>query len=293
MKKLILFLLCMAFAAQAYAQDLNYYEVLKPQAGMSADEIMKIMYHNKYSLFARDYALPDSEVFYIDKSGFTRKKLAERYRIVMGGKDDVQYKDLVVVTYPTHSKGLAILTWTYEDPDRDQDVWLWIPSLKKVRKISASEDDDAFMGSDLTVEEVSTRRFKDETYTLLGEENFAGYQFEQTGEMKFQGKPCFKIEAIPKKPHWYYSKRVVWIDKETGGNIFEEYYDKIGKVFKTRFIQWEWYEKQGRQYATQTAIECKDLRTGHRTVIFNRDQHYDEGVDESKFTLRSLQRSKW
>jgi len=89
-------------------------------------------------------------------------------------QEGISYKDLVVMTYPTQVKGLAVLTWTYQDPEKDQNVWLWIPSLKKVRKISASEDDDAFMGSDFTVEEVSTQRLpprkssaKNKTFPIL------------------------------------------------------------------------------------------------------------------------------
>jgi Protein of unknown function (DUF1329). len=53
-------------------------------------------------------------------------------------------------------------------------------------------------------------------------------------------RPCYVIECIPKKPHWYYAKRIVWVDKELGGVIFEEYYDKNGKLFKTLFREWQW-----------------------------------------------------
>jgi len=280
-------------ASGGMAAELEYYKVYKPETGMTADEIMQIVYHNKYSLFARDYDLPESEIFYVDPSGLVRTKLAERYRKVEGGSNDIQYKDLVVVTHPTSVKGLAILTWTFQNPERDQDVWLWIPAIKKVRKISASEDDDAFMGSDLTVEEVSTRRFEDETYRLIGEKDFDGYRFEHTGEMKFQGRPCFVIEAEPVNPHWYYAKRTVWVDKEMGGAIFEEYEDRNGDIFKTIYREWDWYTQGDLRYPTQNAIECKDQRTGHRTVVLNKNQKYDEGLDDSTFSLRTLQRSKW
>lgn len=293
MKKLFLLFVMLFFSVGVFAQELEYGKLYSVKDDMSANEIMRIVYHNKYSLFARDYKLPDCQIFYVDKSGFTREKKAIRERIIKAGEDGLSYKDIIVVTYPTQAKGLAILTWTYEDSQRDQDIWLWIPSLKKIRKISASEGDDAFMGSDFTVEDVSTRGFEDETYKLIGEENFKGYTFEHTGELKFKGKPCFVIECIPTKPHWYYSKRKVWVDKETGGNIFDEYYDKNGKVFKTRFIEWVWYEPETKKYPLQLNLECKDLRTGHRTVILNLEAKYDEGLNERRFTTRMLERSKW
>jgi hypothetical protein len=294
MKRVFLSLaLALLFISPASAGELEYFKLYTPASGMSAEEIMNISYHNKFSLFAKDYDLRKSQVLYIDPSGFTREKLAERYRIVMAGKDEMSYKDLIVVTSPAQTKGLAILTWTYEDPKRDQDVWLWLPSLKKSRKISASEDDDAFMGSDLTVEEVSTRRLEDETYKLVGEKIFSGYKFEYTGEMKFQGTPCYVIEATPLKPRWYYAKRNTWITKDNGTEIFEEYFDKNGKLFKTIYRGWTLYDPQGKKYPTQDEIECKDLRTGHRTVIVNTNQKYDVGVSDQVFTVRTLQRSKW
>ncbi|MCM8823614.1 MAG: outer membrane lipoprotein-sorting protein [Candidatus Omnitrophica bacterium] len=293
MRKMLFLFFILSLFWEVLAGELEYYKLYTPQEGMSAEEIMQIKYHNKYSLFAKDYYLPYCEVYYVDASGFTRKKIAKRFRIVKGGEDGISYKDLVVITYPTEIKGLAILTWTYTDPNKYQDVWLWVPSLKKVRKISASEDEDAFMGSDLTVEEVSTRKFEDESYRLIGEENFKGYKFEHSGEMKFEGKPCFVIECVPKQPHWYYAKRIIWVTKDTGGNIFEEYYDKNGKLFKTIFRDWAIYEPGTKNYPTQHAVECKDLRTGHRTTVLNLNQEYDKGISEQEFTVKALMRSKW
>jgi len=292
MRWLFIFAGCLLLNLGTFAESLEYHKVYIPQEGMSAEEIMQIKYHNKYSLFARDYQ-QIGEVLYVDPSGFTRKRVWKRQRIVKAGQEGISYKDLVVMTYPTQVKGLAVLTWTYQDPEKDQNVWLWIPSLKKVRKISASEDDDAFMGSDFTVEEVSTRRFEDESYKLIGSKNFPGYKFEHTGEVKFKDKPCFVVECTPLKPHWYYNKRIVWIDKDTGGNIYEEYYDKNGKLFKTLFREWVWTDLGDKKYPTQISLECKDLRTNHRTVILMKDTEYDQDLSEYEFTVKALMRSRW
>ena len=167
MKQVFVFLVvaCLSLGvfgqSMAQAEDLEYGKLYSVTDGMSADDVMRIVYHNKYSLFAQDYNLPKTSILYVASDGFTRTKEAIRQRIVKAGDAEMSYKDIVVVTYPTQTKGLAVLTWTYEDPERDQDVWLWIPALKKIRKVSASESDDAIMGSDFTVEEVSTRKWKD------------------------------------------------------------------------------------------------------------------------------------
>jgi len=299
MRSVLIFLtaicLCLGMFGQgiAQAENLEYGKLYPVEEGMSADDIMRIVYHNKYSLFAQDYNLPKTTILYVASNGFTRTKEAIRQRLIKSGEAGMSYKDIVLVTYPTQAKGLAVLTWTYEDTERDQDTWLWIPSLKKIRKVSASESDDAFMGSDFTVEEVSTRAFEDETYTLVGTKEFPGYTFEHTGEMLFKGSSCFVVEAVPNKPHWYYSKRVVWVDKKTGGNILDEYYDKNGKLFKTLFREWTIYKPGVKDYPRQQRLECKDLRTGHRTVILNENEEYDVGLEENLFTAKRLERMKW
>ena len=278
----------------AYSQTLEYGKVYTPTSGMSADEIMRINYQNKYSLFAQDTE-KEGVFLTVDASGFTRKRVWKRERLIKGGEDGISYKDLLYVTYPAELKGLAVLTWNYVDPDKDQEVWLWLPSLKKVRKVSASEDDDALMGTDFTVEEVSTRRFEDETYRLIGEEEFKGYTFEYNGELKDQGTPCFVIECIPKKPHWYYAKRIAWVNKEIGGVLFDEYYDKNGKLFKTIYREWALLKSGENSYPSEISLECKDLRTGHRTVILMDIplQLYDQGLSEQDFTVKALMRSRW
>ena len=149
------------------------------------------------------------------------------------------------------------------------------------------------MGSDFTVEEVSTRRFEDETYKLIGEEEFKGYTFEHTGKLKDKGRPCFVIEAKPLKPHWYYAKRVVWVDKDTGGNILDEYYDKKGRLFKTIYREWIWTDLGDKKYPRHDSLEAKDLRTGHRTVILMKDTEFDQGKSEQIFTVKTLMRSRW
>lgn len=292
MKRLFL-VLCFLFIASGflYAAETQFHQFYLPKEGMSADQVMKIGYHNKYSLFANDFH-QTGETLYVEPSGFTLKRGWIRSRIVKG-KDDISYKDIIFITYPTEIKGLAVLSWAYQDPKKEQDAWLWIPSLKKTNKISAAESDDAFMGSDLTVQDVSTRQFEDETYKLIGEKNFDGYKVEQTGELKYAGKSCYVIEAVPVRTPWYYSKRVIWLDKETGGEIFEQFYDRTGRFFKTIFHEWEWIPTGEKKYPAQVLLEGKDLRSGHRTVVLMKNTEFNKGLPEEEFTATTLSRSRW
>lgn len=279
---------------QGFAQgNLEYHKLYKPEEEMSAEEIMQIKYFVKYTKFADDYE-STGYVYLVDKSGFTRQRTFLRQRILLGRPSDgIAYKDLVMFTGPTAVKGLAVLTWSYMDPERVQNQWLWLPSLKKVRKISAADSDDSFMGSDFTIEEITTRKFEDETYELLREEAFKGYQAEFNNQVYHQGTNCFVIEAKPKISPWYYSKRIVWVDKKTGGDIYHEIYDPKGKLYKTIFKDYKIMNVEGKDYPTQMLLEVKDLRTGHRTVIEMKNIKFDQGLSEGLFTEKSLMRSRW
>ena len=293
MKKLFLLIAGLVLVSgYALAAELEYFKAPKPKDGMTADDIMKIEYFVKYTKFVRDVKMT-GKAYFIDKSGSVREKETARLRLTLGrASDGIDYKDIVMFTSP-QVKGLATLTWTYMDPKRQQDSWLWVPSLKKIRKISSSNADDSFMGSDFTVEDILTRRFDDETYSLLRVESSKGYLCEFDKKTYYQNTLCFVIEAKPKKSPWYYSKRIVWVDMATGSGIYEEMYDTNGKMFKTIFKHFQVFNVGSEQYPMQDMLEGKDLRTGHRTVIVNSDIRINEGLSEESFTERALLQSRW
>jgi len=295
MKRKVLLVLAMVTLAWGclFAGELEYFNVYKPKAGMTADEIMQIKYFNKYTLFAEDVSYT-GKAYFIDKSGSTRERSTARKRINLGRESDgIAYKDLTVFTGPTQVKGLANLSWTYLDPQKQQDVWLWLPSLKKVRKISASQADDSFLGADFTIEDITTRRFGDETYRLVKEENFTGFTSDFSKKTYYKDTPCYVIEAAPKRANWYYAKRLVWIDKQYGTNIYEEKYDSKGQKFQYIFRWHEIHNVNSKEYPMQMFLEGEDLRSGHRTVIINETVEIDKGLSEEEFTESALSRSRW
>lgn len=282
-----------ALCTLAFAAALEYHRIYKPTPGMSADEIMEIKYFNKYSLFAHDYE-SIGDVVFIEKDGSKRNRRFLRQRIILGRpSDDVSYKDLIMFTEPTSVKGLATLTWNYMNSSRDQDVWLWLPSLRKIRKVSANQADDSFMGGDFTVEEITSRRFTDETYKLVSEENFKGYTSIYDGKVYHKDEPCYVIEATPKRKPWYYSKRITYVSKNFGGNILDEIYDPNGKLYRTLFRGWIIIPVDGKEYPAQNRVEGNDLRTGHKTVIIFDEIKFDQRLSEDIFTQKTLMRQRW
>ena len=276
-----------------FALELEYHKVYKLQPGRSVEEIMQIQNFNQYTKFANDYE-STGYVYLIEADGSRRQRTFLRKRIILGRPtDNIAYKDFISYTGPTSVKGLSILSWTYTKYDQDPDQWLWLPSLKKIRKVSVAQGDDSFMGSDFTTEEITTRKFEDETYKLISEEKFKGYIAELDAKTYKQGADCYVVEAKPKRSLWYYSKRIVWIEKETGGDIYQEVYDAEGRKFKIILKLYDNMTVNGKEYPTQNLLECKDLRTDHKTVIEMKDIKYDQGLEERDFSEKVIERSKW
>ena len=267
-------------------------ESMKPQPGMSADDLMRIKYYVKYTKFARDVSFDNVKNLLIDKGGFTREKDAQRFRIILNRpSDDLDYKDMITLTAPQNVKGLSVLTWSYLDPRKDQDIWLWLPSLRKVRRISQSEADDAAFGSDFTQEEMTSRRWDDETYTYVGEKKFEGFKSPYNGKTYYAGQDCYVVEAKPKRKNWYYSKRVVYLHKDFAGKIFDEIYDPTGRKYKVTLVVYEYWPDT--KCIPQVHQECHNLITGHYTVSEIGGIKFNGGVDENFFSEKTLMRTKW
>ncbi len=259
----------------------------------TADELMKACFDIKFTRYADDAYYPHVETVFIDKSGFKRHKKAVRKRIVLHGERGLDYKDVIWLTYPEYTKGLAVLTWAYMDVNKENDIWIWLPAWKKIRKVSQTEEDDSFMGSEFTVEEITTRRYGYETYKLIGEDVFSGYKSGLDGKTYCKGVPCYKVECYPKKKRWYYEKRIVWIDKKTGASVYEEYYDKKGRKYKEIFRTYV-YPENGCYYPI--FYEVYNFRTGHRDIIViggKAEPTFNMGISERFFTEKTLERQEW
>ena len=287
----IFFLLTIPFHSLAEENSNRYGTQTMPEEGMSVNELMKTYYHIKFTKDCKNYESWGGFTL-IDKRGLKLNRKWHRYRIIVDRlSDGMDYKDLLVVDKPQHVKGLAVLSWTYMDPDKDQDVWLWLPSLRKIRRISQADDDDAFWGTDWTYEEVVSRQWASETYQLIGEEDFAGYRSSYTQQDYNQGVPCYLVEAKPKQKDWYYIKRHIYLDKKTACNVFEELYDSKGLKFKT--ISRDWSTFRDAPYITEDYNEAKDLRQEHLTTVDIEDVIFDQKLKEGFFSEKTLMRTKW
>ncbi len=218
-----------------------------------------------------DSRYSEMELTLIKKNGDKRERKVVSWSIDEG-KDK---KTLMFFTYPGDVNGTGFLTWDYDDMSKDDDKWLYLPAMKKTRRISGSSSKtDYFMGTDFTYNDMGSRNIDEDTHTLLREEDR-------------DGQKCWVIESVPVDKREIYSRKVTWIRQDCCVPIYVEFYDKLDKLHRYLTIS-EISQVQG--YWTKQHMEMKNVQTGHSTVIVLKNPQYDLKVDKSMFTVAKLEK---
>lgn len=143
------------------------------------------------------------------------------------GLPDRNNKAFDVIIEPVNEKGTATLSFSYAEDEKDSDFWIYLPALAKVKRIvsvSDSAESGALFGSELSTEDADVRKIKDYTYRLIGQETVRGRQ-------------AWVVELTPtayRRTRSFYSKIVVWVDKERSVLLKEDLYDRAGRHYKQR-----------------------------------------------------------
>jgi outer membrane lipoprotein-sorting protein len=178
-------------------------------------------------------------------------------------------------------KGTALLTVDHPEPDRDDDQWLYLPALRRVRRIAASDRGESFLGTDLSYEDVKKE-------TKVGLED---YTWRTLGEGEVEGHRCLEVEAVPvderRAAELGYGRVVSWVDAEIWMVRRAEYYDRAGRPLKSARVS-EIREVDG--VWTPHRIEVESRRSGHRTIFTVSDVSYTAAVPEEVFTEAALRR---
>ncbi len=172
---------------------------------------------------------------------------------------------------PPDVRDMTFLVWKY--PGKDDDRWLYIPALKLVRRIAASDKRSSFAGSDFSYEDVSGREPEEDTHKLIREE-------------KAGARDAYVVESVPKDPGSVdFGRKLSWIDKATRLPLKEEYYDRRGELARV-FTAEEVKEIQG--FWTVTKRLMKNVQTGHSTEAVLGDVRYNLKLAPDLFSERAL-----
>ncbi len=182
-------------------------------------------------------------------------------------------KSLFVFDQPRDVQGTALLTHAHINTQDDQ--WLYLPALKRVKRINASKRSGSFMGSEFSYEDMSSPEVEEHTYRYLHD--------EPCGELT-----CTVIEQVPLDEISGYSRKVVWQDTGELRTWKMELYDRKGSHLKT--LTFAGYRQYLDRYWRAGEQTMENHLTGASTVLHWSHFRFRTNLDDGEFTQTALRR---
>ncbi len=184
-------------------------------------------------------------------------------------------KSLFVFESPRAIKGTALLSYAHKvEPD---DQWLYIPAIKRVKRIISKNKSGPFLGSEFSVEDLSFQEIEKFSYKYLRDE-------------QYNNQDCFVVERVPLDPYSGYTKQLVWVDKTNYLIQKVELFDRKAFHLKSQFFRG--YKRYLSSFWRPGEIEMINHQNGKSTILRIEEQSFQNGLTDSDFTQNSLKRSK-
>lgn len=253
------------FSASINAQDLTAYDVM-----MQVD--------NRYN---GESSIGEYTMVLIDRRERQRVRNLRIYSKDFGEDN----KALSLFESPADIRGTAYLNFDWDNQDRDDDSWLYLPALQRVKRIASSDTSDSFLGSDFTYADINGYELDWYDYTFVNESE------------TIDGTEVWVVEAVPKtefkdkaEDATGYSKMQSWIRKDNFVQIRAQVWELKGNKIKyfnsseIELIDDIWTTKR------LQVITTRNGRQEHASVLQINSINYNVDVDDSSFTTEYMQR---
>jgi hypothetical protein len=185
-------------------------------------------------------------------------------------------KSLSIFDNPKDVKGTAFLTFSHKK--RDDDQWLFLPALKRVKRISARNKSGSFMGSEFAYEDISSQEVEKYTYKWIRDE-------------VYDGRECFVIERYPvDKKNSGYTRQVSRIDKSEYREWKVEFFDRKNSLLKTLMIKG--YKKYLDKYWRADEMNMVNHQNGKSTKLVWSNYKFRNGLKDRDFNKNGLKRMR-
>jgi len=184
-------------------------------------------------------------------------------------------KSLVVFNAPADIDGTALLTFSHKTGDDDQ--WLYLPALKRVKRISSSNKSGPFVGSEFAYEDISSQEVEEYTYRYIGEDEIDGLE-------------TFVIEQYPVDPKSGYTRQVAWVDQDEYRTLKVDFYDRKDALLKT--LTYEDYEQYLGRHWRPAYMLMVNHQTGKSTELHWEAYDFQVGLEEVDFNRAALARAR-
>ena len=187
-------------------------------------------------------------------------------------------KILSVIESPPDVRGTALLTYTHVNEQDDQ--WLYLPALKRVKRISSANKSGPFLGSEFAYEDLASQEVAKYTHRYLRDEPCG-----QSQELQ-----CFVIERVPVYKHSGYTRQLTWIDHDEYRFWKVDFYDRKNDLLKT--LTFSDYQQYLDQYWRALILDMENHQTGKSTRLSYTELQFRVGLTEADFTRNALRRSR-
>lgn len=199
--------------------------------------------------------------------GSTRERSIQQYR----QNDSDGEKKIMFFLAPSDVKNTSFLSYSYAD-GRSDDQWIYLPALKRVKRVASDKKNDSFMGSDFTYDDMGTRHPSADTHKVIRTETI-------------DGRKCLVVESIPKEAKPTYAKTLAWVVENEWIGLKKEFYLPNGKVGKK--LEIDSYEKTDGVWVI-TDMTMSNLDKNSSTRIQMLDVSFNNDLKDSVFTERQM-----
>ena len=184
-------------------------------------------------------------------------------------------RTLTVFYAPADIKGTALLTYTHALTPDDQ--WLYLPALKRIKRIASANKSGSFMGSEFAYEDLASQEIEKYSYKWLRDEDL-------------EGRAVYVVERYPAYEYSAYTRQVVWLDQEMYQPLKLEFYDRKGALLKT--LLFSGYQQFENKYWRSQTMDMMNHQTGKTTVLRWSEYRFRNGFSERDFDQNALKRSR-
>ncbi|MCP4372199.1 MAG: outer membrane lipoprotein-sorting protein [Deltaproteobacteria bacterium] len=227
-----------------------------------------------------DNQVSDMEMILIEKRGKERIRKIHTFSKDKG-EDTLR---LMFFLHPADVKDTAFLTFDYDDHDKDDDQWLYLPALRKTKRIASTDKSGSFMGSDLTYSDMTSRNLEDYDYGF----------YEKAKEKDVRGVKTWVIWSIPRSKDIIeetgYEKSLIFVRQDNFvviralNWVRDGGYKKYMDVKKLDLIDGIWV-------ATEMHItKKKGKKTAHKTILKLSNVKFNQALDFDIFSTRRMEK---
>lgn len=224
---------------------------------------------------ARDTGFSDSTADMVmilkNRAGQTSTREIRNKTLEVQGDGD---KSLSLFDEPADVKGTAMLTFSHGLLPDDQ--WLYLPALKRVKRIASKNKSGPFMGSEFAFEDLGSQEVEKYTYKYLREEPCAN------------GWTCYVIERVPAYQYSGYSRQIGWIDTKEYRPTKIEFYDRKDTLLKT--LTYSGYKEYIGRYWRADQMHMDNHQTGKSTTLKWMNYQFKTGLNDGDFNKNALKR---